>query len=155
MQRRPRSPHSELLSNRFLLLIGWQGAMLAGITLLVYGWALETYGEGAQARTLTLMTLISVQLGHLFNCRSRTLSAFEGLFRNPFIWVSLAMVITLQMLAIYLKPLARVLGTVELTGVDWLLICLAALAPIAIVEITKLFARRAIESKTDESTKQV
>jgi Cation transport ATPase len=127
----------------FLLLIGWQGAMLAAITLSIYAWAINTYGEGAHARTLTLMTMISVQLGHMFNCRSRTHSAFEGLLRNPFIWVAAAIVIILQMLAIYLKPLARVLDTVELTGTDWLLSGVSVLAPIAFVEITKLLSRKA------------
>ena len=79
----------------------------------------------------------------MFNCRSRTHSAFEGLLRNPFIWVAAAIVIFLQMLAIYLKPLAQVLDTVELTGTDWLLAGLAVLAPIAVVEITKLISRKA------------
>jgi Ca2+-transporting ATPase len=142
MKRPPRPPQSVLLSNRFLLLIGWQGVMLAAITLSIYAWAINTYGEGAHSRTLTLMTLISVQLGHMFNCRSRTQSAFEGLLRNPFIWVAAAIVILLQMLAIYLKPLAHVLDTVELTGRDWLLAGVAVLAPIVIVEITKFASRK-------------
>src|SRR5262249_12862498 len=88
MERRYRSTHSTLLSNRLFLLIAWQAAMLATITLFVYSWAINSYGEGAHARTITMVTLIGVQLGHMFNCRSRTQSAFVGLFRNPSLWLA-------------------------------------------------------------------
>jgi Ca2+-transporting ATPase len=142
MQQPPRSPRAPLLSRSFLILIAWQGAMLAAITLLAYGWALRLYGAGAHARTIALFVLIGVQLGHMFNCRSRTRSAFDHLFDNPFIWVASAIVIGLQLLAIYLAPLARVLDTVRLTTTDWTVVTLSVFAPIAIVELTKLFVRR-------------
>jgi Ca2+-transporting ATPase len=74
----------------------------------------------------------------MFNCRSRTRSAFDGLFRNPFIWVATAIVIALQLLAVYLPPLALVLGTVRPVAVDWLIIGLCTVAPVMIVELTKL-----------------
>jgi Ca2+-transporting ATPase len=141
MQRPPRSPRAALLSPRFLLLIGWQGAMLAAISLTLYQWALRSDGEGAHARTMALFALIAVQLGHMFNCRSRTHSAFEGLLRNPLIWVAAVVVVCLQLLTIYFAPLARVLGTVRLNNRDWLLVAMAVILPIAIVEVTKAYAR--------------
>src|SRR5207344_355035 len=96
MRRKPRSPRAALLSRPFLVLISWQGVMLAVITLAVYGWALHLYGPGAHARTVALLALVAVQLGHMFNCRSRRYSAFSGLFRNPFLWIATAVVIGLQ-----------------------------------------------------------
>jgi len=51
-----------LLSNPFLFLILWQAAMLAA-----YFWSLQTYGEGAHAHTVTLLSVMGVQLGHLYN----------------------------------------------------------------------------------------
>lgn len=140
MQRRPRSPGASLLARPFFALIVWQGAMLAAIILAAYGWALEAYGEGAHARTVALMALVGVQLGHMFNCRSRTRSAFEGLFRNPFIWIAAAIVIALQLMAVYLAPLSRVLNTTRLTGVDWLMATGAVFAPILLVEVAKSFS---------------
>jgi P-type Ca2+ transporter type 2C len=142
MQRHPRSPGESLLSRRFLALIVWQGAVMGAIILAAYAWALEAYGEGAQARTVALMTLVGVQIGHMFNCRSLSRSAFEGLFRNWFIWGAIAIVIGLQLLAVYLTPLARVLQTVPPTTADWAVIAISIVAPIAIVEVTKVFARR-------------
>ena len=138
MQRPPRSPKEPLLSRRFVFLIVWQATMLAVITLVAYWWALGVYGAGSHARTIALVALIGVQLGHFFNCRSRTRSAFEGLFRNPFIWAATAIVIGLQLMAIYWSAVARVLDTVPLNREDWYVIGFATIAPIVIVEITKL-----------------
>jgi Ca2+-transporting ATPase len=150
MQQRPHSQSSGFLSRPFLVLIGWQGAMLAAINLAAYAWALSRYGAGAHARTIALLVLVSGQLGHLFNCRSRTRSAFEGLFSNPFVWIAAGIMLALQLLAVYFAPLARVLDTARLSPFDWVVAALAILLPIVIVEVTKAFGRRsasAIESK--------
>jgi Ca2+-transporting ATPase len=140
MKQPPRDPHRRLLSGRFMVLIGWQAAMLAALALGAYAWALETYGPGAHSRTVALLAIIGAQLGHLFNCRSRTRSALDGLFRNPFIWVATIIVISLQLLAIYFSPLARVLGTARPSSTDWMIVCLCVLAPVVIVELTKAVA---------------
>ena len=137
MKQPPRSANQRLLSGRFMILIGWQATMLAALALGAYMWALRVYGTGAHSRTVALFAIIGVQLGHMFNCRSRTRSALVGLTRNPFIWVASAIVIGLQLLAAYLPPLALVLGTTPPLAVDWLIIGLCTVAPIIIVEITK------------------
>ena len=147
MMRRPLSSRESLLSTPFLFLISWQGAMLASITLAAYFWSLKTYGEGSHARTITLLCVVGAQLGHLYNCRSRSRSTFEGFFRNPYIFLASAIVIGLQLLAIYFPPLARVLDTVPPTNADLAVIMVAVISPIVIVEIAKLLARR----KSDDS----
>jgi magnesium-transporting ATPase (P-type) len=116
--------------------------MLAALALTAYASALENYGPGAHSHTVALFAIIGAQLGHFFNCRSRTRSAFDGLFRNPFIWVAAIMVISLQLLAVNVSPLARVLDTVRPTGTDWLVVILCSVAPILIVEATKAVGRR-------------
>jgi Ca2+-transporting ATPase len=152
MNQPPRSPHQRLLSGRFMILIGWQAAMLAALALAAYVWALRMYGPGAHSRTVALFAIIGVQLGHMFNCRSRTRSAFDGLFRNLFIWVATAIVIALQLLAAYFPPLALVLGTVRPLAVDWLTVGLCTVAPIIIVEITKrLLAGRELQVNSPRS----
>ena len=142
MQQPPQSQSSGFLSRRFLALIGWQGAMLAAINLAAYAWALSRYGAGAHARSIALLVLVSGQLGHLFNCRSRINSAFEGVTRNPYIWMAAGSMIGLQLLAVYFAPLARVLDVVPPNGVDWVVIVIAAVVPVVIVEVTKAIARR-------------
>jgi magnesium-transporting ATPase (P-type) len=121
--------------------------MLAALALAAYVWALNVYGPGPHARTIALFALIGGQLGHTFNCRSRTRSAFDGLLRNPFILIAAVIVISLQLLAVYFSPLARVLGTVRPSETDWLVILLCSLAPILIVEATKTVTRWKLAAK--------
>lgn len=141
MTQPPRSSRTTLLSRPFLILIGWQSAMLGALALGAYLWALQTYGPGAHARTIALFALVSVQLGHTFNCRSRTRSTFADLFRNPFLWVAVGVVVALQLLAVCFLPLAGILGTVAPSWTDWVIVCSAGLLAIAIVEIVKLVFR--------------
>jgi Ca2+-transporting ATPase len=142
MQRPPRAPKESLLSHPFLWLIVWQAVLLASIILAAYGWALQQYGGGAHARTIALFALVGVQIGHTFNCRSRVRSAFVGLFRNPFVWGAVAIVVTLQLLALYQPFLARVLDTHPLNAPDWWVISSTIVLPVVVVEITKLMTRR-------------
>lgn len=141
MKQPPRDPNTRLLSRKFMVLIGWQAAMLAALALGAYAWALESYGPGAHSRTVALFAIIGAQLGHVFNCRSRTRSAFEGLLRNPFIWGAAFIVISLQLLAVYVSPLASVLGTVRPSATDWLIVGLCVVSPVVIVELTKASVR--------------
>ncbi|HXI93458.1 MAG TPA: cation-transporting P-type ATPase, partial [Blastocatellia bacterium] len=141
MQRPPRSPNAALLARTFFVLIVWQGAMLAAIILAAYIWALEAYGEGAHSRTVALMALVGVQIGHMFNCRSRIRSAFAGLSRSPFVWGAAFIVIGLQLAAVYVTPLALVLNTTRLTSTDWLITSGAVIVPIILVEAIKALAR--------------
>jgi P-type Ca2+ transporter type 2C len=127
-----------------LFLISWQSAMLATISLGAYSWALETYGPGPHSRTIALYSLVSLQLGHTFNCRSRIRSAFEGLFKNHFLWIAVVMVVLLQVAATYFSPLAIMLGTVKPNTVDLFVISGCGLLPIVIVEIVKHLSRRNI-----------
>jgi Ca2+-transporting ATPase len=141
MKQRPRDPSRALLSTKLMILIGWQAVMIAAIALAAYLWALQLYGPGAHSRTIALFAIIGAQLGHMFNCRSRTRSAFTGLFSNPFIWIAATIVVALQLLAVYLSPLARVLGTVEPSATDWLVIIVCTVAPVAVVDLTKAVTR--------------
>ena len=143
MRQKPRPAGESLLSSRFLALIGWQGAMLAAITLLAYVWALDAYGEGSHARTVALFALVGVQLGHAFNCRSRTRSAFDGFFDNPYVFAAAASVILLQILAVTVPPLREVLGLVRPNLTDLLVTLGCIVIPVVIVEITKALSRRA------------
>ena len=150
MKQPPRDPKRSLLSARLVTLIAWQAAMLATLALAAYAWALNVYGPGPHARTIALFALIGCQLGHTFNCRSRIRSTFDGLLRNPFILIAAVIVISLQLLAVYFSPLARVLGTVRPSEIDWLVILFCSIAPIVIVETTKTAARWKLETRNSQ-----
>ena len=137
MKRRPRPPGQTILSRRFLTLIGWQGVMLAAISILTYVWALNAYGEGPHARTMALLSIVGVQLGHMFNCRSRTRSVFRGFFTNPYIFVAAGLMIGLQTLALCVTPIARVLELTLPNPLDIGVVVGCCFLPILVVEFTK------------------
>jgi len=142
MRRPPRDPRRPIFSATLVTTIGWQGAMLAATCLTTYGWALSAYGAGPRARTIVLIALVGVQVGHMFNCRSRIRSALDGLFSNPYIWVSTAIVIALQAFAIAFQPLARILGFVQVGPAGAAAFGIAVITPVIVVEIQKWIARR-------------
>jgi magnesium-transporting ATPase (P-type) len=110
------------------------------ISLTIYGWALRTYGEGAHARTLAMLALIGVQIGHTFNCRSRTRFAFDGALRNPHLWFATATVILLQALVSTVPSLTRVLGIVRPVSADVVAFAIALVVPIVAVDLQKAIA---------------
>ena len=140
MHGRPRQ--DDILSRAFLIRVAWQGAMLATIALGAYVWALRSYGPGTHARTIALCALVAVQIGHTFNCRSRVVSVFVGLFSNLHVWAAVGTVVLLQAFALGFAPLARLLGLTMLSPRDLIVIALCTLLPIAIVELQKLGVRR-------------
>lgn len=145
----PSQPHrmhgrrrrGDILSRSFLLLVTWQGAMLAAVALGAYVWALRTYGQGAHARTIALCALVAVQLGQTFNCRSRVASVFSGMFDNLHIWAAAATVVALQAFAIGFRPLASLLALTRLSPTDLAVIASCAVLPVVVVEICKAFVR--------------
>lgn len=141
MKRKPIKPGESMLSRDFLFTVVWQGLVLSAIALGAYLWALSEYGEGSHSQTIAMLAIVGVQLGHLFNCRSRTRSAFNRFFSNPYIFAAAGIVILLQILAVTFSPLAAVLNTVEIGFNDTIVVAITVLLPIVIVEIAKLSAR--------------
>jgi Ca2+-transporting ATPase len=141
MTRPPRDPAAALLSRAYVVLIAWQGVLLAAVTLAAFAVALGWYGraEGVpHAVTIAFSTLALTQVVHTFNARSVRESVFtRRTFANRWVWGAVLLCIALQVLAVYQPGLQRVLGTVALTGRDWALVAGLALLPVAVTEGVK------------------
>ena len=148
MKRAPRGPNEPLITRRFVVLIFWQGLLLAGVTLLAFYIGMRWYGtEGVGLRhavTIAFMTLTFTNVLHVFNARSQTRSAFtDRLFTNGWLWGAVLMGVLLQISAVYVPFLQVVLHTVPLTAADWGVVAACALSPIAVVELVKAMRRPA------------
>ncbi len=146
MKRPPRDPKLPLMTPRFVVLIVWQGLLLAAVTLLAFFIGMRWYGTqgtGLQhAVTIAFMTLTLANIFHAFNVRSRTRSAFAGsLFTNGWLWGAVLNCLLLQAAAIYVPFLQAVLHTVPLTATDWGVIAACSLTPVAVVELIKVVQR--------------
>jgi magnesium-transporting ATPase (P-type) len=68
-----------------------------------------------------------------------------GLFRNPFLWLAVLVVVFLQLSAAYFSPLAAILDTTRPSLTDWVVICSSGLLAIGVVEMVKLKRRSHVE----------
>jgi Ca2+-transporting ATPase len=146
MKQAPRNPRESLLPPRFLVLIAGQGMLLAGATLLAFQIGMTWHGvdgEGVRrATTIAFMTLALAQVFHAFNTRSRTESIFtRQIFTNRWLWAAVVGCVGLQLAAVYLPLLQRVLGTVAPSPAEWALVAACSLAPIVVVELAKGLSR--------------
>lgn len=129
MARAPRPPGSALLSRAFLRAITVHAAMLAAVTLAAFAWALRS-GNADTASTVTFMTLALAQLFHLGTARSHEpVLAPARIITNRWALASVALVMTLQVMAVSVPPLRVVLHTVPLTWRDWVVIVLLSGLP--------------------------
>jgi P-type Ca2+ transporter type 2C len=146
MSRAPRNPREPLVTRAFAWLIAWQGLLISAVTLAAFQIGMQRHGTDGdglrRAVTVAFMTLALAQVFHAFNVRSRTRSAFSGgLFANRWLWGAVLLCILLQLAAVYLPVLRRVLQTVPPGRPDWLLIGAAAITPVLAVELVKALAR--------------
>ncbi len=145
MGRPPRDPAEPLLSRAYVVLIAWQGALLAGVTLAAFAVGLGWYGRGEglpHAVTIAFVTLALTQVAHTFNARSVRETVFSRRsFTNRWLWGAVLLCIALQVLAVYQPGLQRVLGTVALDGRDWALVIGMALLPVVVTEVVKGLGR--------------
>ena len=138
MSRKPREPDAAVLSPNLMLIIGWQGLLLALATLAAFYIGLQRHIGTEHAVTMAFVTLGLVQALHAFNTRSQRRSALtRRLFTNLWLWAAVALCIVLQLAAVYVPYMRSVLGTVLLDGYDWAVIIACTLAPVALVELTK------------------
>ena len=153
MRQPPHDPQAPILPARLLVMIGWQGLLLAAVTLIAFFLGMQMHGTDAeglkQATTMTFTTLALAQVVHVFSSRSETRSAFdEGLFKNSWLWGAVALCVVLQLAAVYVPFLRSVLHTVPLGARDWGVVAGCSLLPLAIVEFVK-WVRRHILARTN------
>lgn len=146
MKRPPRDPKESLLPPRFVMLIVLQGMLLAAVTLLAFDIGLRWYGDEGEglrhAKTMAFMTLAFAQIFHAFNARSRRRSIFtRRLFTNPWLWAAVVVCVGLQLAAVHLPLLQRILQTSVLATQAWGVILGCSLVPIVVVELAKAVSR--------------
>ncbi|MEK7649200.1 MAG: HAD-IC family P-type ATPase [Patescibacteria group bacterium] len=130
------------------------GLMIQRIILMSLPMALSalflfemTYRDNMEkALTLCMTTLAFSQWLNAWNCRSEDRSIIKQFFSNKALLGALAMVVSLQLLAVYHPLLNTILHTVPLDGQDWAMIASLSLFVVVIEEIRKYIARKRLPS---------
>ena len=143
MKRPPRDPKESVFSGGLPGTIALRGALIGGMTLLVFSLLMRQSSSLETARTGALVTLVTTQLFHALECRSEREGLFgESLLQNPFLTLSVALSALCVAAAVYLSAAQEIFGTRALTGAQLRLSLLsAAIVPVC-AGISGLFARR-------------
>ena len=146
MQNPPR-PHNEgVITARMWRGIFFVGAITAVSTLAVIdaslpGGFIEGRGDLRYGQTMAFTTLVLAQLFNVFNARSDERSVFVHLFTNRWVWLSVALSVLLQAVALYVPAMQRAFGTVGLSTADWARCAVAASAVLWLRELNKVVTR--------------
>jgi Ca2+-transporting ATPase len=135
---KPRRQSEQILTLSRLARIGLYGTTMMVGTLMMFQYGLNTQSP-SYALTLAFTTFVLFQFFNVFNARSEHDSAFNVNFiRNGKLWMALASVIALQVIAVHWQPAQLIFGTTDLRHEDWLWATLAASSVLLLDEMRKL-----------------
>jgi magnesium-transporting ATPase (P-type) len=154
MRRPPRAADEPLLGG----FVRWRTAavalLMAAVALALFLWEYRPAAAGGadsralrEAQTLAVTAVVLMQMVYVVQCRSLTGSARDvGLWRNPWIYVGIAVLLVLQVAFVYLPVLQRAFGSAPMDGAAWLRAAAAALTVVPVVAAEKWWRRRAPRS---------
>lgn len=138
MKRPPRDPKASILDTSFLLRLGIVSILLAGFSIAFFKLMINGEASYALASTVAVNTLAFGQAFYLFNCRTLRESAFsQGLFSNRVVWVTVGLLVGLQLLFTYSAWMQTLFGTESIPLNLWPKILLAGLVVFIVVEAEK------------------
>ena len=147
MMSQPPRPRGEgVITRRMWAGIFFVGVVMAAGTLLVLdaslpGGLIEGSGKLRYAQTMAFTTLMLFQLFNVFNARSDERSAFDGLFRNHWLWAAIGLSLLLQVAVVYVPFLQQAFSTTSLSAGDWLLCAAVASSVLWLRELSKVITR--------------
>ena len=122
MKRPPASSREGVFPARIRRSVIGHGLLITAATMGAFFWALEFTPGGTEevnrtAQTAAFMTIALAQLFHAWTSRKerRPITNLRDVVSNPYMLGSAALTIGLQLLAIYLPPLSRLLQTQALS----------------------------------------
>jgi len=158
MQRPPFDPRESIFARGLGSYMVRIGIVFAIITIALMVWAYgytqseygRTLGDPDRWKTMVFTTLCLAQMGHALAIRSNTQLTIQlNPFSNPYVLASVVLTSILQLMLIYVEPLAKFFGTHALTGVE-LLICVGFSALMFVwIEMEKLFINYVLKKKSE------
>ena len=151
MDRPPRKASDGIFAGGLGVDIAYQGVLIAVITLASYviGHCMEVghfawpHGISDDGMTMAFLTMNMCEILHSFNMRSQRRSIFTLPGHNKLLWVAMLAALALTTIVLEVPVIAAAFG---FTPVDWNEYAVAlglAILVVPIVELVKLFQRRA------------
>jgi P-type Ca2+ transporter type 2C len=150
MERRPRPEKEPILARALLLWLAVLGIVMGGTTLGVIAWA-DDHHSTAVARTMGMTTFAIANVFLSYCVKDDLRSVFDP---ETYADRRLLKMTGLSALAILfgaeLGIFQRILGTVSLTGKQWIVCLLVALSVVVVSEIQKVVLRRRAGEQPEE-----
>lgn len=148
MTRAPRNPKENILDRYAVFRIVYVSILLAALGFFVNGY-LEGRGSTTEMMQTTLiMTIVFGQVFYMINCREiLEFSINKSILSNKVLWISLLVLLVLQLLLILTPFMHTILGTAV---IGWRYIGVSFLAGIAvfiIVEVEKFITRTVMKKE--------
>ncbi|MGX1910082.1 cation-translocating P-type ATPase [Streptomyces phaeochromogenes] len=141
MSRAPRDPGERILSVRRLAAVTRAGAVMAMGTVTLLAVARERTGTDT-ALTMAFTTFVLFQLFNALNARADDGPLLgRRQFRNRTLWLCLAAVLVVQVVAVHVPWARTVFGTVPLNVTQWAL-CLATASTVLLAELAFRLLRK-------------
>lgn len=144
MQLPPRDPDRSILGGHFIWRVVFVSLLSGGITfgLFTRNYLQEIYDITA-ARTIAVNMLVACHLFYLFTCRKlHERSISKSFFDNKYVFLSIGVLITLQIFFTYTPFMNELFGTTAIAFATWLYPLIAGIIVFIIVEIEKTIIRR-------------
>ena len=149
MHRNPRSSSDGIFSNGVGVDVLYQGVIVAILTLAAYfigeriehgAWAIR---DSADGMTMAFLTLSMAEIFHSFNMRSQRDSLFSLKTKNNSLLIAGLISLVLTTMLLYIPFLMNAFGLTHISLMEYAIALALAALMIPIVEIIKLFQRKA------------
>ena len=138
MSDKPRSQRAQILNTGRLMRLSLYGLTMMVGTLFMFHHGTTNHNQ-PYALTLAFTTFVLFQFFNVFNARSENSSVFnKNFFSNGKLWLALAAVLGMQMVAVHWGPAQSIFDTVDLQPDDWLLAIMVASSVLILDEGRKL-----------------
>jgi magnesium-transporting ATPase (P-type) len=144
MRRPPRDPGEALLSGLFIWRVVMVSVLMMVGALGLFLWELERGTPLETARTMAVNVVVASEMFYLLSSRFLFASVLNrtGLLGNPWVLVSIAACVPLQLLYTYAPPLQHLFGSTALDPAQWLRVIAAGLLVLLGAELEKWLIRR-------------
>jgi P-type Ca2+ transporter type 2C len=144
MGRPPRAPDTPILDNGRLRRLVLAGTVMAVGTIGMFAWMVRSGPDdgGALAGTMAFTTFVLFQFVNAINSRLEHTTVFDKhTLRNGKLWIALAGVLALQILAVHVPVVGGVVDVVPLSLGQWLAAAGIASTLLVVEELRKALTR--------------
>jgi len=154
MSRAPRRGDAAILTRPRVRRVLTTGAVMAAGTLGLLAWQMEV-GSEEHALAMAFTAFVFFQVFNVFNARDERQSVFHrDTLRNGKLWLAVAVVVVLQVLAVHVNPVQGIFDTADLAAADWLAVIGVASTVLWFEELRKLVGRRGLARTSSNPNKE-